>query len=361
MSTDYRQSEPFHVLRQAQQPAEVGNDDAYEDALADGCETSWPADDAAHEAEKRQQVLEPAHHGLRLDKLLTLMAPEFSRSYLQSLIARGCVQVQGETADLASRKMKAGQVVVLTLLPTQQSQAFRAEARPLAVVFEDEHVLVLNKPAGWVVHPAAGNWSGTLMNAVLAHHAAAAALPRAGIVHRLDKDTSGLMVLAKTAPAMFRLTAALASRTVSRQYMALAHGMVPEILVVDAPVGRDPRQRTRMAVVSQGKQACTDFSRLAWMPPAEGVPGGVSAVWCRLHTGRTHQIRVHLSHRGYPLLADGLYGGRPALGMERQALHAARLSLEHPATGEIMCWEAPPPPDMLAAWLQVGAGGSGPP
>jgi 23S rRNA pseudouridine1911/1915/1917 synthase len=219
----------------------------------------------------------------------------------------------------------------------------------LAIVHEDEHLLVVHKPAGLVVHPAAGHWSGTLLNALLAHHAGAAALPRAGIVHRLDKDTSGLMLVGKSLPAVTALVRDIAARDVQRLYVALAWGDVPASAVVDAPIGRDPHSRLRMAVVSVGRggrEARTDVQCLARRE-------GVSALRCRLHTGRTHQIRVHLASRGWPLVSDALYGGRPGLGLERQALHAVRLALRHPVTGLPLSFFAPPPADFARAWEQV--------
>jgi 23S rRNA pseudouridine1911/1915/1917 synthase len=217
----------------------------------------------------------------------------------------------------------------------------------LDIAFEDEHLLVLNKPAGLVVHPAPGNWSGTLLNGLLAHHAAAATLPRAGIVHRLDKDTSGLMVVGKTLPAVTALSRAIAAREVHRHYLALAHGRVAwDEKTVDAAIGRDPVSRIRMAVVASGKSARTDLQRLA---RAEAF----SALACKLHTGRTHQIRVHLACLGHPLVSDALYGGAPALGMHRQALHAAQLRLQHPVGGLWLQFDSAPPADFARAWAQI--------
>jgi len=197
------------------------------------------------------------------------------------------------------------------------------------------------------VHPAAGNWSGTLLNGLLSHHAGAAALPRAGIVHRLDKDTSGLMVVGKTTVAVTALVRAIAAREVHRQYLAIAHG-VPraERMCIEAPIGRDPQSRIRMAVVAGGKPATTDVERIAGNDRFSGLR-------CTLHTGRTHQIRVHLASRGHPLVADSVYGGAPALGMQRQALHAAHLGFVHPVTGEALRFEAPMPQDFAAAWSQI--------
>jgi 23S rRNA pseudouridine1911/1915/1917 synthase len=183
-----------------------------------------------------------------------------------------------------------------------------------------------------------------LLNALLHHDSVLAQLPRGGIVHRLDKDTSGLMVVAKTLPAMTALARAIAAREVRREYLALVHGELPaEPFSIDSPVGRDPVSRVRMAVLPGGRSARTDVRRLA-------CAGGISAVECRLHTGRTHQIRVHLSSRGHPLLADTLYGGAPALGLERQALHATRLAFAHPVGSAALAFESALPPDMAAAW-----------
>ena len=286
-------------------------------------------------------------HGERLDKLLAAQAKEFSRSHLQGLIERGCVEVDGVVAASASRRLRAGQAISVALQPTDESRAFTPEALPLAVRFEDEHLLVLAKPAGLVVHPAPGHWRGTLMNGLLAHHREAMQLPRAGIVHRLDKDTSGLMVVAKTLPAMPALVRAIAAREVKREYLALVHGDVGAApFAIEAPIGRDPVSRVRMAVVGSGKPARTDVLRIA-------CRDRISAVRCTLHTGRTHQIRVHLASRGHPLLADALYGGAPALGLDRQALHATRLGFAHPLTARALSFDEPLPPDLDTAWATV--------
>ncbi|MBV8125191.1 MAG: RluA family pseudouridine synthase, partial [Paucibacter sp.] len=220
-------------------------------------------------------------------------------------------------------------------------------ALPLDIVFEDAHLLVLNKAAGMVVHPAAGNWSRTVMNGLLAHHAGAASLPRAGIVHRLDKDTSGLMVVGKTLPAVTALMRMIAAREVHREYRAIAHGRVPDEMEIDAPLRRDPQSRVKMAVVAGGKPSRTDVFVLARGEHLSGVR-------CVLHSGRTHQIRVHMAFKGFPLVSDSLYGGAPALGLTRQALHAARLSFIHPVLGEPLVFEAGLPADLDAAWRAAG-------
>ena len=306
------------------------------------------ATDAGPDAELRPFVIAAAQHGDRLDRALTALAPEFSRSYLQQLIEAGAVTLNDGPVVRSAHKVKAGDRGAIELRPTPQSQAFRPEAMDLQVVFEDEHLLVIDKPAGLVVHPAPGNWSGTLLNGLLARDAGAAFLPRAGIVHRLDKDTSGLMVVARTRSTMDALVQRIAAREVARQYVALAHrpwGGASQRRV-DAPIGRDPRNRLRMAVVESGKPAATQFERL--QECAQGC-------WVRatLETGRTHQIRVHMAHIGHPLVADDLYGGAPAAGLSRQALHAYRLAFVHPASGQALEFQAPLPCDLrqaLALW-----------
>ncbi|WP_425571284.1 RluA family pseudouridine synthase [Roseateles puraquae] len=310
--------------------------------------------DEAQEVERRVAEVDAAGHGERLDRWLTGLAPEFSRNHLQALIERGCVQVDGRALTKSAHKLRAGQRIEVELQPTDESRAFRAEPMALDFVYEDEHLAVVNKPAGLVVHPAAGNWSGTLMNGLLAHHPAAAGLPRAGIVHRLDKDTSGLMVVGKTLEAVTALTRRIAAREVHREYLALTWGRVEEPLTVEQALRRDPVSRVKMAVApaNLGKPARTDVYPLG---VGEVQGRAVSAVHCVLHTGRTHQIRVHLTHRGHPLLADALYGGAPALGLVRQALHAARLGFTHPVTGEVLSLRAPLPADMASAWAGIGA------
>lgn len=320
---------------------------------ADGVDDDSEAP-AVGEVESRTGKVLASEHGTRLDKVLVRLAGEFSRSWLQHLVAQGHVAVDGAAARTASRRMRVGEKVQVRLEPTPQSAAFVAQPMALSIVHEDADLLVVDKPAGLVVHPAAGNWSGTLLNGLLAHHAGAARLPRAGIVHRLDKDTSGLMVVAKTPEAAFALSQAIAARTVRREYLALVHGRMAKEQQIDAPIGRDPVSRVRMAVVPGGREARTDVTVQAH---ADVDGTSISAVHCRLHTGRTHQIRVHLSASGHPLVADSLYGGAPALGMKRQALHAARLGLQHPRSGDSMHFEAPLPVDMAAAWQRV----AGPP
>ena len=269
------------------------------------------------------------------------------------MLEAGALSINGTVARKAAAKVKYGDIGQIELRPTPQSQAFKAESMSLELVHVDAHLLVINKPAGLVVHPAPGNWSGTLMNGLLGFDARAFELPRAGIVHRLDKDTSGLMVVARSRLVMDALVRAIAAREVKRQYLALAHRpwLGPASRRVDAPIGRDPANRLRMAVVDlsqhAGKAACTDMDVLA-----NGAQGCL--VRCTLHTGRTHQIRVHMASIGHPLVADPLYGGAPAAGMQRQALHAARLAFVHPITGVPLVFHAPLPDDFLQALASWG-------
>lgn len=311
--------------------------------------------DAVAEMELRHVSVPIESHGSRLDKALAGLVPEFSRNYLQQLIEAGGVLVKGLKTVKTSAKVKAGDDLSIELRPTPQSQAFKPEAMALDIVYEDSYLLVINKPAGLVVHPAPGNWSGTLLNGLLAYDAQASFMPRAGIVHRLDKDTSGLMVVARQRQTMDQLVAMIAARTVSREYIALAHGawQGAKTRQVDASIGRDPRNRLRMAVVdlekNSGKIASTVVSLL---DNAEKH----CLVRCRLHTGRTHQIRVHMAFLSHPLVSDTLYGGALAGDLERQGLHACRLAFAHPATGELMEFKSSPPPDLLSAIAALGLG-----
>jgi len=303
--------------------------------------------DAAPAAERRSFVVDAAGHGERFDRWLAGRVGEFSRSHLQSLIEAGRTRIDGIEQRAVARRMKAGEAVDVDLVPPQRLADFRPEPMALAIVYEDEHLLVVDKAASRVVHPAPGHWSGTLLHGLLAHHAGAATLPRAGIVHRLDKDTSGLMLVGKTLAAVTALTRAIAAREVQRHYLAIVHGRPqPAAFRIDAPIGRDPVSRVRMAVVAGGREARTDVRVL-------GGDAHHNLVACRLHTGRTHQIRVHLASRGHPLVADRLYGGRPDLGLERQALHAGYLALVHPIDGRPLAFDAVPPSDLRDACVRT--------
>jgi 23S rRNA pseudouridine1911/1915/1917 synthase len=281
--------------------------------------------------------------GLRLDQALARLLPEHSRSRLRTWIDEGRVSVDGDVWE-AKRRVAGGERIDVVAAEAEPLED-RAQAIALAIVYEYEHILVVDKPAGLDVHPGSGNRDGTLLNALLHHDEALAAIPRAGIVHRLDKDTSGLMVVAKTPEAQTDLVRQLAARSVSREYLAVARGDVTKPLVVDAPIGRHPSVRTTMAVVARGKPARTHVAVVERF-------GIATLLRCTLETGRTHQIRVHLAAIGHPLVGDPAYGGRGesrALPpFARQALHATRLSLTHPHTGQGMTWNSAPPPDFTA-------------
>lgn len=279
--------------------------------------------------------------GLRLDQALARVFPQYSRSRLLHWLRAGQVWLD-EQPELEPRRRILGRErvrVVVAALPGATAPA--AEAIPLNIVFEDEHMIVLDKPAGLVVHPGSGNWTGTLVNALIHHRPASASLPRAGIVHRLDKDTTGLMVVAKSEVAHLELVRRLAAREVVREYLALVHGHVDSGGVVDAAIGRHPSQRTRMAVrLHGGKPAVTHYT------PIQAY-AACSLLRCKLDTGRTHQIRVHMAATGHPLVGDQTYGRRGAEpAFHRQALHAVRLGLTHPVEDREMCWECPLPNDI---------------
>ncbi|MDP2169441.1 MAG: RluA family pseudouridine synthase [Rhodocyclaceae bacterium] len=291
----------------------------------------------------------PDCSGMRLDAALARQVPEHSRSRLQNWLREGLITLDGNLAD-PKRKVWGGERIRIAV-PPAPTFANAAEDIALPIFYEDDALLVINKPAGLVMHPGNGNASGTLMNALLHHVPALAGIPRAGIVHRLDKETSGLLVVAKTLTAQTDLVRQLQARTVKRHYLALARGKVSASGTVDAPLGRHPAQRTKMAVVKHGgKEARTHYvvkERFARCTLLE----------CRLETGRTHQIRVHMASIGHPLVGDTTYckgkSGNPTLdAFPRQALHAWRLALVHPDSGADMAWESSPPAD-FAALLEV--------
>ena len=281
------------------------------------------------------------------------MFPEHSRSRLAAWVKDGQVKLDHAAVD-AKRKVWGGERVSLALQPEARDSVAQAEPIELDIVHEDAALLVLDKPAGLVVHPGSGNWQGTLLNGLLHHHPPLAAIPRAGIVHRLDKDTSGLLVVAKTLEAQTDLVRQLQARAVVRQYLALVHGAVARDGTVDAPIGRHQTQRTRMAVTEHGRAARTHYRVLERY-------AGATLLECSLDTGRTHQIRVHMQSIGHPLVGDpvdraarGIAAG-PLASFKRQALHAYRLGLVHPASGAPMQWEAPVPADMRELLREIAA------
>ena len=278
--------------------------------------------------------------GLRLDQALARLFHQYSRNRLQAWLEQGHIKVDGRRLS-PRHPVTGGESVVLAPPRVADGVAPRAQRMPLKVVFEDAALIVIDKPVGLVVHPGAGQPDRTLMNGLLAHAPALAGVPRAGIVHRLDKDTSGLLVVAKTVAAQASLVEQLASRTVRRTYLALVQGDPPASGVIDAPVGRDPRARTRMAVTHRGKESRTTYRVVERF-------GAAALVECRLDTGRTHQIRVHFQHIRHPLIGDTVYrrGTRHGINFPRQALHAAELSLVHPSSRETMTWRSPLPRDM---------------
>lgn len=309
--------------------------------------------DPQPEFELRELIVPIELHGTRLDQALAELILEFSRSYLQQLIGAGSVKLKGIKVSKPASRVKAGDTVSVELRPTLQSQAFKPQAMVLDVVYEDEFLSVINKPAGLVVHPAPGNWSGTLLNGLLSRDPAVSTLPRAGIVHRLDKDTSGLMVVARQRATMDLLVSMIAARTVSRQYLALAHGVWQGTKTqhINLSIGRDPKNRLKMAVVdlqrTAGKTASTDISLIENGPKH-------CLVKCTLHTGRTHQIRVHMSAISHPLVSDASYGGQPGGGLVRQALHACSLAFTHPMTGAKLALTSELPTDIRLALSNLG-------
>ena len=295
----------------------------------------------------RRVTLPAAAAGLRFDLALAQALPEYSRNRLRTWIDAGRVTLEGLPAD-PTRRVRGGEEVVVEPVADPRETPHAAEPIALAIVHEDDALIVLDKPAGLVVHPGSGNWAGTMLNALLHHAPQLAAVPRAGIVHRLDKDTSGLLVVARTLQAQTDLVRQLQARTVRREYLALAVGDIATGGTIDAPIGRHPARRTTMAVVATGKPARTHFDVVARF-------GVATLLQCRLETGRTHQIRVHLASRGHPLVGDPAYGKRGPVAFGRQALHAFRLGLLHPLTRADMAWEAPPPADFAELIASLGA------
>jgi 23S rRNA pseudouridine1911/1915/1917 synthase len=312
-------------------------------ALEDGDATEAPGD-----ATPPIRLDARAGAGQRLDRFLAARIDGVSRTRIQRWIALGAVTVDG-APSLASRRLRGIESIDAWPLPTEAERAFEPDDVPLEIVHEDADLMVVDKPAGLVVHPAPGHWRGTLMNGLLRARPDSAGLPRAGIVHRLDKDTSGLMMVARSERGFERLTAALAARAIGRRYVAVVEGVPPARFTVDVPIGRDPRDRLRMAVVplERGRPAVTHVERLA-------STQRVSTVECRLETGRTHQIRVHLAHQGHPLVGDTTYGGRAFAGFARQALHAWRLELSHPVSGAALAFASPLPADLVGLLSALG-------
>lgn len=311
------------------------------------------------ESAPRLVQLVAAHTGRRLDQVLAQQLPAYSRSRLQAWIEQGRVLLDGRVARPKDRVRGTETVMIRPLIET--TSACEAQPIPLTIVYEDAHLIVINKPAGLVVHPAAGHADGTLQNALLHFDETLASLPRSGIVHRLDKDTSGLMVVARSLLAHRALVAQLKARLVKREYRALVVGCVKADGRVEAPIGRHPTRRTAMAVVANGRPAVSDYQVLARYAKH-------SLLGVRLQTGRTHQIRVHMAYLGYPLVGDPLYGGRqrqsaglgPAVAnalqrFPRQALHAVRLGLTHPQSKARMDWEVPMAADLDALCAQLRA------
>lgn len=290
--------------------------------------------------------------GMRFDQAIAQMFPDYSRSRLKDWILAGKVSVNGEVLTRAREKMYGGEEIVIAA-EVESEERFEPQNIPLNIVYEDEDILVINKPAGLVVHPGAGNPDGTVLNALLHHCPQVSVVPRAGIVHRLDKDTTGLMVVAKTIAAQTNLVEALQAREITREYEAIACGVMTAGGVVDEPIGRHSTKRTHMAITMSGRPSVTHYRVMEKFRLH-------TRLRLRLETGRTHQIRVHMAHITHPLVGDPVYGGRPRppknatpelreilKNFKRQALHAAMLSLFHPITGEQMTWYAEVPEDMV--------------
>ncbi len=296
--------------------------------------------------------IQPEQMGQRLDQALAELFPDYSRSRLKIWIESDCVLVNGQIVNIPRSKMLGGEQIEINV-EVEDKTHYLPENLPLNIVYEDDDILVINKPQDFVVHPGAGNPSGTVLNALLYHYPQITEVPRAGIVHRLDKDTTGLMVVAKTIPAQTQLVRDLQKRKITREYEAIAFGVMTKGGKVDQPMARHPTKRTLMAVHPLGKPAVTHYRIMEHFR-------NYTRLRLRLETGRTHQIRVHMAYIAHPLLGDQTYGGRPRppknatpefsavlRNFQRQALHAVMLRLEHPISREIMEWHAPLPEDFV--------------
>ena len=296
--------------------------------------------------------VQPEQMGQRLDQTLAELFPEYSRSRLKTWIEADLVKLNDRITNIPREKVLGGEKIEITV-EVEDETRFEPENIPLNIVYEDDDIIVINKPKDLVVHPGAGNPNGTVLNALLYHYPPIAEVPRAGIVHRLDKDTTGLMVVAKTIPAQTKLVRDLQKRKITREYEAIASGIMTKGGTVDQPMARHATKRTLMAVHPMGKPAVTHYRIM------ENYRN-YTRLRLRLETGRTHQIRVHMAHIAHPLLGDQTYGGRPRppknasedfmevlRNFKRQALHAVMLRLAHPITGEMMEWYAPLPDDFV--------------
>lgn len=282
-------------------------------------------------------TITPEYAGCRLDQALAQLFPEYSRERLKGWVLDGHCQVDGLKLRPKDKVAGGEEIVINAMLEIETD--WQAEDLPLDIVYEDEHLLVINKAVGMVVHPAAGNRDGTLVNALLNHAPELQMLPRAGIVHRLDKDTSGLLVVARTLPAHTSLVAQLHARTIERIYETVVHGIFVAGGSVDQPIGRHPKDRKRMAITSDGRPSVTHYRILEKFAKHTHLQ-------VQLETGRTHQIRVHMTHLRHPIVGDKVYASRIQHNFPRQALHAKSLSLVHPHTGEEVSWETALPADI---------------
>ncbi|MBR5458573.1 MAG: RluA family pseudouridine synthase [Burkholderiaceae bacterium] len=306
--------------------------------------------------------------GERLDKVLAQLMPGVSRARLQLWIENEAVKVNGTVVTKVRQKVSAGDEIAVVAQPSPEELAFSPVEMDLDIVYEDDTIIVVNKPVGLVVHPAAGHWDDTLLNGLLFRFPELKNIPRAGIVHRLDRDTSGLMVVAKTLEAQTDLVRQLQARTVKREYWAIVRGQAPDAGYVEEPIMRDPRNPMRFAVGSgpRAKDAKTHVRLVdvTYLPGAGQTPITVSWIACRLDTGRTHQIRVHMEWANLPLVGEQTYKGKagklpadcPLNDMTRQALHASRLGLVHPKTKEEVSWFVEPPADMIDLMDNLGFG-----